>query len=121
MWDFMKKPKPLKPVCQTRPTHEVIKQLEEYRLYALATMQKYYEKIVEQLGVTDPASLETLNTVINEYKEIENSIDEKMNSIQEQINSFISIYGKPITALELRYEYDEKTKNLHYYLAVKEE
>lgn len=121
MWDFMKKPKPLKPVCQMLPTHEAIKQLEEYRRYVLASLECYYKKILEELSVTDPESLATLNEAIKEYKEVESSIDAKLDQMQEMLNSFIETYqAQSIEDLRLYYDYNPETKNLSYRIGKKE-
>lgn len=115
MWDFMKKPKPLKPVCQMQPTHEAIKQLEDYRRYVLASLECYYKKILEELSVTDPESLATLNTVINEYKEIEGSIDAKLKQVEEMINTLIfDSVEAVVDGVILHPVYDADSKNLSY-------
>ena len=120
MWDFMKPPK-IKQVCPNVPAHESIKKLEEYRRYVLASMEQYYKKILEELSVTDPDSLATLHTVINEYKEIEASIDSKLNQMEEMLSSFIEAYeAESIEDLRLYYDYDPITKNLSYRIGKKE-
>lgn len=120
MWDFMKPPK-IKPVCPNVPPHESIKKLEEYRRYVLASLECYYKKILEELSVTDPESLATLNAVINEYKEIESTIDAKLKQMEEMLNSFIEAYqAQSIEDLRLYYDYNPETKNLSYRIGKKE-
>lgn len=123
MWDFMKpKPPTIKPVCQMQPTQEMIKQLEEYRVYVLKSINCAYTKILKELSVTDPKSLETLSEVIEEYKEIEASIDVKLTQTEEMINSFIETYqAQSIDDLRLVCDYDKHTKNLSYRLGKKVE
>ena len=104
MWDFMKPPQ-IKPVCLTKPTHEAIKELEEYRLYIMKHIEACYKKILEELSVTDPDSLATLNQVISEYKEIEASINTKLTMLDEMINSL----GQSLVVVPV---YDEKNNNL---------
>lgn len=121
MWDFMKpKPPTIKPVCQMQPTHEMIKQLEEYRVYTLKSINCAYTKILKELSVTDPKSLETLSEVIEEYKEIEASIDAKLTTMEEMIISFIETYKEQsIDDLRIFFDYDERTKNLSYRIGKK--
>ena len=120
MWDFMK-PKGVRPVCQTQPTHDAIKQLENYRRYVLESIDCYYKQIVEQLSVTDPASLATLNDAIKEYKEILNSIETKSKQMEEELNSFLAVYkSSGIKDLRLHCEYDSTTRNLSYRIGEKE-
>lgn len=123
MWDFMKpKPKPLSPVCPAQPAHQTIKELEAYRLYIIKNINCVYEKILEELSVTDPDSLAKLNEVINEYKEIESSIDAKLSQMSEMLNSFIETYkADSVEDLRLYYDYDVRTKNLSYRIGKKEE
>lgn len=122
MWDFMKpKPPTIKPVCQMQPVPEMIKQLEEYRVYVLSSINCVYEKILKELSVTDPKSLEVLSEAIAEYKEIESGIDAKLTTMEEMLNTFIETYSKhAVDDLRLVYDYDKHTQNLSYRLAVKE-
>ena len=121
MWHFKDcKPPIIKPVCKMQPTHEVYKQVEEYRRYILASLECYYNKILQELSVTDPESLATLHKVITEYKEIESSIDAKLEQMEEMLNSFIETYqAQSIDNLQLKYTYDEKSKNLSYHIGKK--
>lgn len=113
MWDFMKKPP--HPVCPMKPPHVAIRDLEEYRQYVLKSLECYYKKILEELSVTDPASLEKLNEVIQEYNSIESAIDVKLTQMEEMLNSFIQTYeADSIKDLRLYYVYDPATKNLSY-------
>lgn len=121
MWNFMKPPKPIKPVCQNQPTHETVKQLEEYRRYVLASLDRYYKRILEELSVTDPDSLATLNEVINEYKGIENSINTKLKQMEEIIDSFVSKSAITIANnMRISPEYNQENKNMTFTIVEKE-
>lgn len=139
MWDFMKKPEKIKPVCpypsltelpelkkhvldleqkvHTRlealnikieqlPT-ESKKEILAYKRMILGELDVVYKKILQELSVTDPDSLATLHLVINEYKEIETSIDEKLNLMEETLKSWNEIH-KPV----IKEEYDPVTREL---------
>lgn len=119
-WDFMKKPTVLHPICPQQPAHQTIKDIEQYRRYILESLETYYKRILEELSVTDPESLATLNDVIKEYKAIETSIEAKMQQMGEMINSFIETYqAQSIEDLRLFYDYDERTKNISYRIGKK--
>lgn len=115
MWEFMKKPKPPKPICPAQPKNQAIKEVEEYRRYVLQSLECYYHKILEELSVTDPESLTKLAAIIKEYETVEQSIGVKLASMEEMINSFIKTFD-PAEQFEftLYHDYDPVTKSLSY-------
>lgn len=99
MWEFMKK-NPLRPVCQMQPTHEAIKELEKYRRYVLDSIECYYKQILEELGNTDPETLEKLTEVLNSYQEVEASIDAKIKLMEEKYTAALESIG-----ITLKFDY----------------
>ena len=114
------KPPALRPVCPTMPVREQIKELEKYRLYIMKLMECSYKKMVEQLSAITPENLETLSEVLDEYKEIQASIDSKLTKMEEMLDSFIETYtAQSIDDLRLYFDYDGNTKNLSYRIGKK--
>lgn len=114
----MKHPRPPAPICPPSLRLPIIKEVEEYRLYALQSLEAYYRKVINEISVSSPENLAELEKILNEYKTIESNIAAKLASIEEMVNSFIQTHGGNPThgAIKIKYDYDPVTKNLSYSL-----
>ena len=122
MWEFMK-PKPPKPLpCQTKPTQDFIKEINRYRLYVLKDLDEKYNRILQELSVTDPDSLSRMTDILSEYRQVESSIEAKVEKMEQMITSFIETYkADGVEDLRLFCDYDSVTKNLSYRIGKKED
>ena len=109
----MKKPKP--PV---RP-HECISDIDAYRRYALEQLTTYYNKICEELGNTDPETLEKLTAILAEYEEVEKHVDNALKLMKAEIQNFKNVLGDSENgALQIEPEISPLNGNLTFKLKV---
>lgn len=82
-------------------------EIEHRRKMAVAAIEETQRKMLEEMDALSPETLEALNNILNEYKDVLGLIDSKLLLMDEKLKDSTTLHGYAITE-----EYNRETMHL---------